>query len=108
MFKSGGYNVYPSEIERALEAHPGITMSAVVSVPDATFSEVGFAFFSLTDSTEALHIDTLKDDIKSRLANYKRPKYFHQLKQWPLLSIGKVDKKALKQMAIELTGKSLY
>ena len=44
MFKSGGYNVYPREIEIALEAHPAVRLAAVIGVPDPLYVEVGHAF----------------------------------------------------------------
>ena len=44
MFKSGGFNVYPREIELALEEMPGVVSAAVVAVTDPTYFEVGVAF----------------------------------------------------------------
>jgi acyl-CoA synthetase (AMP-forming)/AMP-acid ligase II len=44
MFKSGGFNVYPREIELALEEHPDVAYAAVIAVPDAQYFEVGAAF----------------------------------------------------------------
>src|SRR5690606_31231259 len=40
MFKSGGYNVYPKEIEAVLESHPAVNLAAVVAVPDPLYGEV--------------------------------------------------------------------
>lgn len=47
MFKSGGYNVYPREIEDVLESHPLVEMAAVVGIPDNRYQEVGAAFVVL-------------------------------------------------------------
>ena len=44
MFKSGGYNVYPREVEIAIEAHAAVSMAVVVAVPDSTYQEVGYAY----------------------------------------------------------------
>ena len=92
MYKSGGYNVYPREVELALEAHPSVAMAAVISVPDPTFQEVGIAYVMGPDDVDAGEVLTFA---RERLANYKLPKEIHQLAELPMLPIGKVDKKAL-------------
>ena len=98
MFKSGGLNVYPREIEIVLESHPSVAIAAVVSIPDETYSEVGTAFvvcekIGVTD-------DELRTWCKERLAGYKVPKSFHVRDEIPLLPIGKVDKQALKKQLL--------
>lgn len=92
MYKSGGYNVYPREVELALEAHPSVSMAAVVSIPDPTFQEVGIAYVMGPETVDA---DELRAFARERLANYKLPKEIHQLDELPMLPIGKVDKKDL-------------
>ncbi|GAB5482617.1 MAG: class I adenylate-forming enzyme family protein [Parasphingorhabdus sp.] len=96
MFKSGGFNVYPREVEITLEEHPGVTAAAVISRPDERWQEVGWAFLmkraDITDSE-------LKTFASDRLANYKVPKRFIVQDELPLLPIGKIDKKALAAMA---------
>ena len=98
MFKSGGYNVYPREIEILLESHPDIEMAAVVSVPDERYQEVGAAYV-LAASDQALDTELLRAFCKGKLANYKVPKYFKVVADLPLLPVGKVDKVALKKRA---------
>lgn len=100
MFKSGGYNVYPREVEITLEAHPDVRLAAVVSVPDALFQQVGHAFVILNPDS-SLTGDTLREWCRDQLANYKVPKRIHIHPTLPMLSIGKVDKVTLKAMAIE-------
>ena len=72
MFKSGGYNVYPREVEMALEKHTKIDAAAIIEIPDEVFGEVGFAFVATN------HIDLSEKEIidfaRSLLANYKIPK----------------------------------
>lgn len=96
MFKSGGYNVYPREVEAALEAHPAISLAAVVGVPDPLWQEVGIAFVQtavpITDELLRLHC-------RANLADYKIPKRIIVRDELPLLPIGKVDKVALKKEA---------
>ncbi len=101
MFKSGGYNVYPREIELCLEGHPSIALAAVVGVPDRLYSEVGVAY--LMPKTGCAHPteDALRDWCRARLANYKIPKRFIVHDVLPLLPVGKIDKQALKRSAIE-------
>ncbi len=95
MFKSGGYNVYPREIELVLEEHPAIDMAAVVARPDPKFQEVGVAF--LQPRTEAqFDLADIEEWARTKLATYKIPKEFVVLDQLPLLPVGKVDKTYLK------------
>jgi acyl-CoA synthetase (AMP-forming)/AMP-acid ligase II len=96
MFKSGGYNVYPREVETAIEAHPLIDQAAVVSVPDDVWQEVGVAFVTLRGP---LTNEALNTHCRERLANYKIPKSFIVLDEMPLLPIGKIDKAALTRQA---------
>lgn len=99
MFKSGGYNVYPREVELVLESIPGVLSAAVVEVPDTLYGEVGVAFVSVTDTVRP---STLGDLCRDRLANYKIPKRFEIVAALPMLAIGKVDKQALRVRAQEL------
>lgn len=96
MFKSGGLNVYPREIELVLEDHPDVAMAAVVGTKDAVYSEVGAAFV-VCEPGRSVDADSLKEWCKERLAGYKVPKTFHVRNELPLLPIGKVDKQALKR-----------
>lgn len=98
MFKSGGYNVYPREVEIMLETHPAIRMSAVVPVDDPVFQQVGHAFVLLNDD-HAETADSIIAWCKDRLANYKVPKRIVLCPELPMLAIGKVDKVRLKEMA---------
>ncbi|OYY70036.1 class I adenylate-forming enzyme family protein [Sphingomonas sp. 28-63-12] len=96
MFKSGGYNVYPLEIEQVIEAHPAVAMVAVVGKPDPLWQEVGCAFVMPRDTVT---VDGLLDWCRTRLANYKIPKQVVIVEMMPLLPIGKIDKAALKRRA---------
>ena len=103
MFKSGGYNVYPREIEILLESHPHIEMVAVVGVPDPLYQEVGAAYIIPRadidqNDKEALTADKLKTFCKDKLANYKVPKHIYVKESLPRLPVGKVDKVALKAL----------
>jgi len=106
MFKSGGYNVYPREIEILLESHPQVEMAAVVSVPDPLYQEVGAAFVLPVSSAgegETVTTESLKEFCKEHLANYKIPKTITFSSALPMLPNGKVDKAALKQQVVNQT-----
>lgn len=96
MYKSGGYNVYPREVEAVLETHPNVALAAIVSAPDPIWQEVGIAFVAPAGDVDA---DALHLYCKERLANYKVPKRIIIEPSLPLLPIGKVDKQALKRRA---------
>ncbi len=98
MFKSGGYNVYPVEIELALTEHPAVAAAVVVPVTDPLYQEVGHAFVQMHDGSKAA-ADDLKDFLRSRIANYKISKSFSFLAQLPLLPSMKVDRSSLKELA---------
>jgi len=98
MFKSGGYNVYPREVETVIEAHPAVTLAAVVCAPDPLWQEVGIAF---VQANAPLATTDLRQWCASRLANYKIPKRFVLLPALPLLPIGKIDKVELRRLALE-------
>ncbi len=98
MFKSGGYNVYPREIEQVIEEYQGVALVAVVSINDDLFGEVGIAYIQPNEEI-VIDFDKLKSYCKDKMANYKVPKQFVILESLPLLPIGKIDKKALALQA---------
>ena len=95
MFKSGGYNVYPREVELVLEATPGITAAAVVSRNDDTYGEVGVAYVQ-HDGSAQIDAELLRSVCRANLANYKVPKQFTVLEELPTLANGKLDKQTLR------------
>ena len=96
MFKSGGYNVYPREVELALEEHNDVSMAAVVSISDRIFQEIGVAYVMGSADLDPV---SLRAFAAERLANYKLPKRITVMEQLPMLPIGKVDKKTLHALA---------
>jgi fatty-acyl-CoA synthase len=91
MYISGGENVYPAEVERALRAHPAIEDLAIVGVPDETWGEVGHAFVILKPGShvQAQEVISFCD---RRLARYKWPKHVTFCSDFPRTSLGKVRK----------------
>ena len=93
---SGGYNVYPKEIELELDTLPGVVESAVVGVPHPDFGEAVAAAVVLSPGAtfdEAAVIALLK----TRLANYKVPKRVHVIDDLPRNAMGKVQKAVLRE-----------
>ena len=99
MYKSGGYNVYPREVEAVIEAHPGVATAAVVSIADDLWHEVGVAYVV---PRESITTEQIAQHCRERLANYKLPKHIVITSELPLLPIGKVDKQALRVQAERL------
>ncbi|MEX0808709.1 MAG: class I adenylate-forming enzyme family protein [Dongiaceae bacterium] len=98
MYKSGGYNVSPREIETVIETHPDVAQVSVVRAPDAQWQEVGHAFL-VPHPGHALDLAAIERWCRERLANYKMPKKFWSRATLPLLPVGKVDRKTLEAQA---------
>jgi malonyl-CoA/methylmalonyl-CoA synthetase len=96
---SGGLNVYPVEIEDALNNLPGVLESAVVGVPHPDFGEVGCAFV-LPKPGVTLDPLALLQALKSQLANFKVPKQCVVLQELPRNAMGKVQKNVLRNLAV--------
>ena len=94
MLISGGYNVYPKEIEMAIDALPGVLESAVIGVPDRDFGEAVTAVVVCRGA--ALDASAVIAPLKSRLANYKVPKHVHFVAELPRNAMGKVLKNVLR------------
>jgi HIP---CoA ligase len=99
VFTSGGFNVYPAEVEQVLARLDDVVESAVVGVTDERLGEVGRAFVVLRDGAS-----TTEDDIVSfcseRLANYKRPRYVDLVDSLPRNAGGKVLKRDLRRRVL--------
>jgi fatty-acyl-CoA synthase len=95
MFISGGENIYPAEIEKALYEHPAVHMCAVVGVPDEKWGEVGHAFVVLRPGARASQ-EELLGFLEKRLARFKIPKGVTFVESLPLSAAGKVLKRELR------------
>jgi len=93
---SGGYNVYPAEIEGYINAMPGVAESALVGVPHPDFGEVGVAVV-IAKSGAAPDADAIVQSLKANLANFKIPKRCFVLAELPRNAMGKVQKNLLRQ-----------
>ncbi|MGZ6480459.1 MAG: class I adenylate-forming enzyme family protein [Bdellovibrionales bacterium] len=98
MYKSGGENVYPAEIENVIHKLKGIHEVAVVGVPDEKWGEVGRAFVSLETGFKISQEDVLKH-CQINLARFKIPTHVVFLEDLPKSESGKVLKRKLLEMA---------
>jgi long-chain acyl-CoA synthetase len=98
MIITGGYNVYPAEIERVLAAHPAVALAAVGSVPDAVRGELACAYVILKDGSTASPADLI-DSTKGSLAPYKRPRLIRFVTDLPRTSSGKIMRRKLLEHA---------
>jgi fatty-acyl-CoA synthase len=97
MIVSGGENIYSSEVERTLEAHPHVLEAAVIGVPDAHWGEAVQAFVVLRPGAPQLAATELIDFCKQRLASYKKPRAVEFLPALPRLQhVQKIDKGTLR------------
>ena len=92
---SGGYNVYPAEIEGYINDMPGVAESALVGVPHPDFGEVGVAVI-IAKPGATVSADTVIANLKSSLANFKIPKKCFVLSELPRNTMGKVQKNLLR------------
>jgi len=94
---TGGFNVYPAEIERVVASHPAVAMVAVGSVPDQTLGELARAYVVLRPGASATQ-DQIIEHCRPHLAAYKRPRSIRFVPDLPKTSTGKVMRRELKTL----------
>ncbi|MGO4716528.1 malonate--CoA ligase [Bradyrhizobium sp. 2TAF24] len=92
---SGGFNVYPKEVESEIDAIAGVVESAVIGVPHADFGE-GVTAVVVADKTKALSEDAVLQALDGRLAKFKMPKRVIFVDDLPRNTMGKVQKNVLR------------
>jgi malonyl-CoA/methylmalonyl-CoA synthetase len=92
---SGGYNVYPKEIEGYIDEMPGVVESAVIGLPHPDFGEAVAAVVVHAPGT-SLDGAAIIDGLKGRIANYKVPKRVFVVDELPRNAMGKVQKNVLR------------
>jgi malonyl-CoA/methylmalonyl-CoA synthetase len=93
---SGGYNVYPKEIEGFLDEMPGVAESAVIGVPHADFGE-GVVAVVVGKPGAQLAEKQIAEATRDHLAAYKAPKAVFLVEQLPRNAMGKVEKAKLRE-----------
>jgi acyl-CoA synthetase (AMP-forming)/AMP-acid ligase II len=98
MFVCGGENIYPGEVEKMLERHPGIQQAAVIPVPDELKGHKPIAFV-VRSSGAALDEQAVKSWALANAPAYQHPRRVIFLDELPLAGTNKIDKRALSQRA---------
>jgi malonyl-CoA/methylmalonyl-CoA synthetase len=95
MIVTGGFNVYPREVEEAIEALPGVRACAVIGKHDTARGELPVAF---VETSEALGSEAIVAALRDRLASFKIPKDVRFTDGLPRNAMGKIDKPALRNL----------
>ena len=93
---TGGYNVYPKEVELLLDEVPGVLESAVIGLPHPDFGEAVFAVIVLNMGT-VITVDEVLTAVRDRLARFKQPKAAVVVESLPRNTMGKVQKNVLRE-----------
>ncbi len=97
MYVSGGFNVYPAEVEAVLRRHPGVAQVSVIGIPDRRMGEVGLAVVVPAPGADAEAVATaLPGFAKDQLANFKVPRRVEVVDALPTNASGKVLKRELR------------
>lgn len=103
-----GFNVYPIEVEAALNSHPAVVQSAVVGCQAEDGNEEVVAFVELDPSREKVDTKALQAWLESRLSPYKRPSRIVVMDAMPAAATGKILKGQLKQLGQRLRKEELH
>ena len=107
---SGGFNIFPGEVERAIATVDGVREAVVLGLPDERWGEGVHAAVVLTESAREAYagakgadalLETVLEACRSRLAGYKKPLRVHTVDAIPRNAFGKVDRKALRAQLLE-------
>jgi malonyl-CoA/methylmalonyl-CoA synthetase len=93
---SGGYNIYPKEIELFLDTLPGVRESAVIGAPHPDFGESVVAVL-VPDGDAAIDLDAINAAVRANLAGFKRPRVIEIIDALPRNAMGKVQKNQLRE-----------
>jgi acyl-CoA synthetase (AMP-forming)/AMP-acid ligase II len=101
---SGGFNVYPAEIERVIAQHPGVDMVAVVGIPDPEWGETPVAAVIPKSHVQdqAALTEELAALCRTELAGYKQPRRFEFREEFPLGPAGKILKREIANQVIQV------
>ena len=102
MVITGGFNVYPREIEDVLSAHPAVAAATVVGVPHEKWGEAVHAVV-VWRAGQAVDWSELSELVRNKKGAIHVPKAFHEMARIPTTGLGKVDKKLIRQQLISGT-----
>lgn len=98
---TGGFNVYPGEVERALAAHPAVSECVVFGMTDRKWGEAVHAAVTLRNAADASGEEIIAF-VKTRLGSVKAPKRIHVLDDVPRSAVGKVQRRKVKALVEEM------
>jgi malonyl-CoA/methylmalonyl-CoA synthetase len=93
---SGGYNIYPKEVELLIDDLPGVVESAVIGVPHPDFGE-GVVAVVVPESNGSFNEQAIMDAIREKVARFKQPKRIFSIDELPRNTMGKVQKNELRK-----------
>jgi len=96
MIISGGFNIYPREVEEAIMSHAGVAQAAVIGVPDEVWGESVKAFVVPKEGV-TLTEEEILEACKERLASFKKPKSVEFMRELPQNAYGKILRRVLKE-----------
>lgn len=99
---SGGYNIYPKEIELLLDSLDGVSESAVVGAPHPDFGESVVGFVTANDPERPPAESTMLEALEGRLARFKQPRRLYVVPELPRNTMGKVQKNVLRDQVKDL------
>ncbi|MCD6136628.1 long-chain-fatty-acid--CoA ligase, partial [Candidatus Bipolaricaulota bacterium] len=100
MLITGGFNVYPAEIEEYLFTHPKVQNVSVVGAPDDVMGEVAVAYI-IPREGETIDPQEIVDYCAGKIANFKVPRYVEIVDEFPMTQSGKIQKFRLRDFAKE-------
>lgn len=101
MILSGGFNVYPQQIEHAIQEHRAVAEAAVVGIPDARRGEAAKAFVVIHKGTSAPSLPEMREFLKGRVGPHEIPVALEVLDALPRTPVGKVNKLALNRLTAD-------
>jgi acyl-coenzyme A synthetase/AMP-(fatty) acid ligase len=106
MIKSRGYRIAPEEVEKALLEHAAVIHAGVIGLPDDIQGQKVAAFVVLRDGSEGSEelVDEMREHVRALIAPYKTPREIHFVDDLPKTPTGKIDHKALREIAAVRTG----
>jgi long-chain acyl-CoA synthetase len=106
MILSGGYNVFPRNIEEAIYEYPGVAEVTVIGVPDSYRGQSAKAFIALKPDTPPFTLEQLKSFLADKLAKYEMPTEIEFRPSLPKTPVGKLSKKELVAEELAKRGKA--
>jgi fatty-acyl-CoA synthase len=107
MIITGGFNVYPAEVEAALAAHPAVASAVVIGLPDAKWGEAVTAYVILRAGFAVAERELI-GFVRAAKGPINTPKVIHFVESVPLTALGKPDKKRMRAIAASDRGEPAH